>query len=220
MRETKAVLFDLDGTLVDSLEDLGESMNAVLKQNGFPIHPIEAYQKFIGDGVKKLVERALPHSKNLPDSLEFYVSAMREKYATHWNVNTVLYPGISELLDALTQMNIPLSVLSNKDDSFTQTIVKTLFKKWTFAHIQGALPNIPIKPDPTGANSISKKLNISPSRFFYLGDMKVDIETAVRAKMIPVGVTWGWGQKNDLLKAGARCLLNKPTELMGFLNSE
>jgi len=213
----RAVVFDLDGTLLDTLEDLADSMNAVLEQQGYPIHPSSAYRYFVGDGVEMLIRRCLPEGEWSDAQISHYVDAMEEEYDRRWDAKTRPYPGIPELLDRLQERNFPKAIFSNKPDGFTQLTVKKLLAAWDFHPVRGALPNVPRKPDPAGALAVAAQLDIPPAECLYLGDTNTDMKTALAAGMHPVGATWGFRPADELQASGARHLLNYPTELLDLL---
>jgi phosphoglycolate phosphatase len=213
----KAVLFDLDGTLLDTLEDIACSMNAVLINAGLPAHPVEAYRGFIGEGIANLVRRALPERCADERTVQQHVSAMIEEYGRRWAEHTRPYPEIPELLHALTVRKFKMAVLSNKMDSFTRDMVKNLLADWQFEEVLGAQPSIPRKPDPAGALLISRQCGVRPEEFLYLGDSNTDMQTAVNAGMYPVGALWGFQSADQLLAAGAQKLIAKPLELLTLL---
>jgi len=213
----KAVLFDLDGTLLDTLEDIARSMNAVLTNAGFPAHPIEAYRGFVGEGIANLVRRALPEGCGDECTVQQHVSAMIEEYGRRWAEHTRPYPEIPELLHALTVRKFKMAVLSNKMDSFTSDMVNNLLADWQFEEVLGAQPSIPRKPDPAGALLISRQCGVRPEEFLYLGDSNTDMQTAVNAGMYPVGALWGFQTADQLLASGAQKLIAKPLELLTLL---
>ena len=213
----KAVLFDLDGTLLDTLEDIARSMNAVLINAGLPAHPVEEYRGFIGEGIANLVRRALPDGCADERTVQQHVSAMIDEYGRRWAEHTRPYPEIPELLHALTVRKFKMAVLSNKMDSFTRDMVKNLLADWQFEEVLGAQPSIPRKPDPTGALLISRQCGVLPEEFLYLGDSNTDMQTAVNAGMYPVGALWGFQSADQLLAAGAQKLIAKPLELLTLL---
>ena len=213
----KAVLFDLDGTLLDTLEDIARSMNAVLTNAGFPAHPVEAYRGFVGEGIANLVRRALPERCADERTVQKHVSAMIDEYGRRWAEHTRPYPEIPELLHALTARKFKMAVLSNKMDSFTRDMVKNLLADWQFEEVLGAQPSIPRKPDPAGALLISRQCGVLPEEFLYLGDSNTDMQTAVNAGMYPVGALWGFQSADQLLAAGAQKLIAKPLELLTLL---
>ena len=213
----KAVLFDLDGTLLDTLEDIARSMNAVLVNAGLPVHPVEAYREFVGEGIANLVRRALPEKCADERTVQQHVSAMLDEYGRRWANNTKPYPEIPELLQALTMRKIKMAVLSNKMDNFTREMVKNLLGNWRFEEVLGAQPSIPRKPEPTGALLISRQCGVRPEEVLYLGDSNTDMQTAVNAGMYPVGALWGFQSADQLLAAGAQKLIAKPLELLTLL---
>jgi phosphoglycolate phosphatase len=211
----KAVLFDLDGTLLDTLQDLADSMNAVLERFGFPSHPLQDYKYFVGEGMASLVRRAVPEShRNREVTVAACLASMKEIYGGRWMDQTRPYPGIPQLLDQLSARKITLSVLSNKPNDFTQMMVKNLLPFWHFAHVFGERPDIPRKPDPFAALEICELSRISPEAFVYLGDTATDMITAKSAGMYAVGATWGFRPAEELTKSGASTLITKPTDLL------
>ena len=218
MTQHSCVIFDLDGTLLDSLVDLADSMNRVLTQQGLPSHPVQAYRYFVGDGIVKLVQRALPAVALQQDIIEVCVRKMREEYASHWADTTRPYPGIAELLDALTALQIEMAILSNKPDKLTQEVVRTLLPKWRFSVVAGARETIPRKPDPAGALRIADLLHRNPADFLYLGDTNTDMQTAGRAGMFAIGALWGFRTAEELKENGAQALLSEPLELCQLLD--
>jgi len=212
-----AIIFDLDGTLLDTLEDLADSMNAALKTGGYSVHPIDAYRYFVGDGIENLVRRALPESSRDATTVARGKEAMDAEYGQRWNAKTKPYPGIPELLDELTRCKMPMAILSNKPESFTLLTVDELLAHWTFAPIRGARPNTPRKPDPTGALAIAEELGLSPAECLYLGDTDTDMKTATAAGMYALGATWGFRPGEELQRSGAQVLIDKPTDLLDLL---
>jgi phosphoglycolate phosphatase len=214
----KAVIFDLDGTLLDTLEDLGNAVNRVLTANGFPTHKIDAYRYFIGDGEAMLITRALPEEKRSDKIISTCLEEYRYDYDRNWNVNTKPYDGVAGMLDALVVHGFKLAILSNKPHEFTKLCVTGLLSKWTFDAVFGQREPIPRKPDPTGALKIAGELKIPPSDFLYLGDTAVDMKTAIAANMFPVGVLWGFRPAEELQKSGAQVLLKKPSDILNILD--
>ncbi len=213
----KAILFDLDGTLLDTIEDLTDSMNQVLNRFGFSGHDQEAYKYIVGDGVETLIRRALPPDRVDEGLVAQCVAAMREEYGQRWDKKTRPYPGIPELLDALSRRRFPMAVLSNKVQDFTEICVSKLLSKWSFQIILGARPTVPKKPDPAAALEIAEALDIKPVQFLYLGDTGTDMKTAVGAGMFPLGALWGFRTAEELIAHGAKALLEKPLDLLSYL---
>lgn len=214
----KAVLFDLDGTLLDTLEDLGNAANRVLTRNGFPIHTLDTYRYLVGDGVAMLMNRAIPEDKRNDDTIRVCVHAFQEEYGRTWNMKTKPYDGVAEMLDALVVHGLKIAILSNKPDEFTKRCVTEFLPDWTFDMILGQRDSFPRKPDPAGAKEIAKCMNVPPSHFIYLGDTAVDMKTAVAAGMFPVGALWGFRTGGELLENGAKVLIKRPKELLNLLD--
>ncbi len=217
MPRYKAVLFDLDGTLLNSLDDLANSMNTVLSNMGFATHKTEAYKYFVGNGVEKLALRALPENSRDEDTVLRCVSAMKDEYGRHWADRTRPYPGIPELLTALTEQGVKKAILSNKPHDFTCLLVGRLLSSWNFDSILGAHKDIPKKPAPAGAIQIAEKLAIPVDDFLYVGDSGVDMQTAKLAGMYPVGALWGFRSAPELIENGAAALIKKPVDLLAYL---
>ena len=215
----KAILFDLDGTLLDTLEDLGTAANRVLEKNGFPVHTLDAYRHFVGDGVVVLMRRVLPEDKRNDDTIRVCVQAFREEYGRNWNVKTRPYDGVPEMLDGLLARGMKMTVLSNKPDELTKQCVTVFLPKWNFNIVMGQSNSFPLKPDPAGAKGIAQCLNIPPSHFIYLGDTAIDMKTAVAAGMFPVGALWGFRTGKELLENGAQVLIKRPLEILNLLSS-
>ena len=214
----KAVLFDLDGTLLDTLEDLGDSMNAVLSSRGFPVHPIPSYSGFVGDGVENLVRRALPAAARANETVVAeLVPLMRREYAARWKQKTRPYPGILEMLKSLASRGLKLAVLSNKPHPATVEVVEHFFPPSTFDVVLGARPGVPIKPDPGAAREVSRQLSLSTAEFLYLGDTNTDMKTARDAGMFAVGALWGFRTREELEQSGAQALIGEPGELLSLI---
>ena len=214
----KAILFDLDGTLLDTLEDLGNAANRVLEKYDFPTHTMADYRLFVGEGVVTLMSRALPENKRDDDTVGVCVQTFREEYGKGWNVKTRPYDGVPEMLDALTAGGLKMAVLSNKPDEFTKLCVTKYLPKWAFDMVLGQRNSLPLKPDPAGALEIVKCLDVPPSHFIYLGDTAIDMKTAVAAGMFPVGALWGFRTEKELLENGAQALIKRPQEILNLLN--
>ena len=213
----RAVLFDLDGTLLDTLEDLADSMNAALQQLGFPPHPLAPYKYFVGDGVTNLVMRALPEAHREEATVAQAVGLMRSHYAEHWADKTRPYPGVPELLDALGARGVRMAVLSNKPDDSTKLCVAKLLPSWRFDAVIGASKAVPPKPDPTGVREVVARLGVPVEEFLYLGDTNTDMQTANAAGMFAVGALWGFRPAEELREAGARALIERPADLLKLL---
>jgi phosphoglycolate phosphatase len=216
-KPSRAVLFDLDGTLLDTLDDLADAMNQVLIDLGAPTHDREAYRHFIGDGVEWLVRRALPTAQTSDEQVQRSVAEMRRHYDARWDRKTRPYPGIPELLDALAARRLPLAILSNKPHDFVVKLADRLLGRWSFARVLGARPGVPKKPDPIATRAVAAELGIPPDAWLYLGDTGTDMQTARAAGMVAVGVLWGFRDADELRADGAQRLIARPLELLDLL---
>ncbi|NUQ01042.1 MAG: HAD family hydrolase, partial [Armatimonadetes bacterium] len=195
----RAVLFDLDGTLLNTLADLADSMNTALRGLGHPPHPTDSYRYHVGDGMTNLALRVLPPDQRDAAEVARCVAAMRAEYALRWAAKTRPYDGVLELLDALAERGVARAVLSNKPDEFTQQVVAKLLGRERFDVVMGAQPGWPLKPDPAGALEVARRLGQPPGAVLYLGDTNTDMATAVAAGMHPVGARWGFRPAAELL---------------------
>lgn len=215
-----AILFDLDGTLLDSLEDLADATNTALETAGYPTHPLTAYRYFLGSGLKQLVCRALPkgEAERMGQvKLEALQRATGDNYGRNWAVHTRPYPGIPELITTLREREIPLGVVTNKPHDWTLRMLASFFPDNPFKHIQGAHPGLPCKPDPTGALESARILGVQPIHIAFVGDSNVDMDTAKNAGMLAVGVNWGFRGAEELRTSGADHILYDPSELIDLL---
>jgi phosphoglycolate phosphatase len=215
----RAVLFDLDGTLLNTLDDLADSTNLALGQLGLPEHPAESYKLFVGDGIENLVRRAVPEDQCDSATLAECVRLTREHYTARWAEKTRPYDGIPDLLNVLTARGIRMAVFSNKPDEFTQPCAERLLAGWRFEVVLGAGPTLPKKPDPAGARLIARRLQVEPAEVVYLGDTGTDMQTAVAAGMFPVGALWGFRAAEELVAHGARILIAAPLDLLRVLDA-
>ncbi len=213
----RAVLFDLDGTLLDTLNDIAGAMNLVLARRGLKQHPLPAYRNFVGDGAEMLVRRTLQHENPSDAMVRQCIADFKAAYTETWNICTKPYPGITGLLDLLAEKEIPAAVLSNKPHEFTVRCVETFLPRWHFCAVLGEHPGRPCKPDPAGALEAARLLHTAPQEICYLGDTNTDMQTAISAGMLPVGVRWGFRPASELLAAGARHLIEAPAELLALL---
>ena len=213
-----AVLFDLDGTLLDSLEGIALAMNAVLAEQGWPTHSTSAYAIMVGNGIEEMVERASNPHQSDGETFNKLVVDYRRHYSQCWPQHSPPYAGIGELLAFLVKKNIALAVLSNKRDDFCKSMVAHFFPKIKLAEVRGVLPGIVQKPDPSAALAIAQKLAIAPESFLFLGDTDVDMQTACSAGMFAGGVAWGFRSVAELKTAGARKIFVHPGEVIAFLS--
>ncbi len=210
----KGVIFDLDGTLVNSIDDIADSMNSVLRAHGYPTHTIDEYKGFVGHGMTNLVIGALPEDARTEARITPCRDAMLAEYGANCLSKTRPYDGIIDLIAALTRLNIERAVFSNKVDHLTKKIMAELFSGCNFAVISGSGPELPEKPDPKGVLAISGHLNIAPGNLVYVGDSDVDMQTACNAGMHPAGALWGFRTKEELISNGAEYLLDHPMDLV------
>ena len=214
----QAVLFDLDGTLLDTLADLAEASNRVLAGRGLKPYPVEDYRYFVGNGVRHLLECILPRPlREKEEEIEAAIAAFQQEYAKNWQEHTKAYQGIAELLDYLSANGYRLAVLSNKPQHFTELCVHTLLADWHFDSVLGQREGIPRKPHPAGALETARVRDLPPSAILYAGDTGVDMRTAQQAGMDAVGVLWGFRDAEELRATGAELLAQTPQELIRFL---
>ena len=215
--KVRAAIFDLDGTLLDTIEDLTDSMNAALSALGFPGRTIDENKSLVGDGLSTFIKRALPETqRDNPESAKRLLETMRAEYRLRCAVKTRPYPGIPEMLDELAAQKIPLAVLSNKPQASTLTIIGHYFPNTDFRAVFGARENVPIKPDPTGALEIAALIGLPPGEILYLGDTNTDMQTATAAGMFGVGAVWGFRTAAELLASGAKALADRPADVLKF----
>ena len=212
----KGIIFDLDGTLVDSLEDLADSMNGILQRYGFPVHDLQTFKGFIGRGMRNLVARSLPGGIEDEELITECHNLMVEEYGNNCTNKTRPYDGIADMLDGLAARRIRLAIFSNKTDILTKKVATALLSKWKFEAMIGSGAGLPEKPDPSGALMISRQMGISPENLIYSGDSGIDMQTANNAGMCAVGVLWGFRTKEELLLNGAKYLLEHPMDMLRF----
>ena len=208
----KLVIFDLDGTLVNSLEDLGNACNSALERFGYPTHPMDSFRYFVGDGVPMLIRRALPESERSEENIARVKAVFDEIYGRNYNVCTRPYDGITALLDKLKAEGILIAVASNKPDNFTQTIVRSMFGD-TFSYVSGKKEGFEKKPDPQIALHIMEKLGVSPKDVLFAGDSSVDMQTAHNAGCDCIGCVWGFRTLQELTDNKATYIANSPIDI-------
>lgn len=213
--KTEAVIFDLDGTLTNTLTDIGNAMNRALRLHGLPEFSIDAYRYLVGNGAKKLAERAVRDRQELAAAVQQTYQAY---YETHAMIQTRPYDGIPELLQALRSRGLKVCVLSNKPDADTRHVVAHYFPEIDFALVRGQVEGVPVKPDPTGALAVAAQLGVPPEACLYLGDTSVDMECAVRAGMHPLGVLWGFREEDELRRSGAEAVIAHPMQALECIN--
>ena len=217
MIAVKAALFDLDGTLADSLYDLADSANYVLKTCGYPEQDIEDYKYYVGDGLTKLIERVLPPEKITGDEIERIRSLWTEYYGAHCLDKTTPYEGMAETLVKLNERGIKLGVVTNKSEELAVKIVNHLYGP-VFDYIGGIKDGVPLKPDPFLANEALSRFNASGAECIFIGDTSVDMATAANAGCVPAGALWGFRTEDELRRSGAAYLLKEPTDLLKIID--
>ena len=211
----KTVIFDLDGTLLDSIEDIASSMNKVLESLQLPTHKIEDYKHFVGGGVDILVDNALSNqSKEIKYEV---IKRFKIEYDGKLHSKTIPYDGIYDLLDELKKLDINLAVLSNKPHEFTVSYVNHFFKNYNFKEIHGQKKDVPKKPDPKAALDIVKCLDSSCENTYFIGDTKIDMQTAKSANMTAIGVLWGFRDEKELRDFGADFIVSNPLEILKII---
>ncbi len=214
----KAVFFDLDGTLVNSLEDLATSTNFALKEFGFPIHEVEKYKYFVGDGMQKLIERVLPEDNRTEETHREVFKAFWNHYAEHYVDKTVVYDGIKELLSALRQEGLKLAVVSNKAQEMALEVTNKLLGDAldvVCGKQEGYLP----KPDPKLTLKTMSDIGVKPEECVFIGDSGMDAATAVNIGCVGIGVLWGFRTEDELLDNGAKFIVKKPSQILDIIHS-
>lgn len=212
------VIFDLDGTLINSLEDLADATNHALTAQGFPAHPLEQYRYFVGNGADKLIERALG-KHNTPENFAAVKAGFRAYYDVHCFDKTHAYPGIPELLSWLAGQGIQTAVLSNKPHEFVVQIVKRLFSEHVFSVVLGNRAEFPTKPDPAQANYAISQMRVDRADCLFVGDSGVDMLTAGNLGVAGAGVTWGFREEQELLENGADYIAHTAEELKKIIQT-
>lgn len=212
----KAFIFDLDGTLLNSLIDISESVNLILSQYNLPQHSIDAYKYFVGNGIKVLAEKSLPEDFDMNHFPDF-LSKVEKEYMSRQTLKTHPYNGIMEMLKELNNRNIPISILSNKPHEFTEIVVDHFFLEVEFKYIFGAREDVPRKPNPASVYEIINLIGLPKSEFAFVGDTATDIQTGLNAGLDSIGVSWGFRTINELEETGATSIINNPTELLDFV---
>ena len=213
----KLVIFDLDGTLLDTIADLAESANYALKQLDYPTHPVDAIRTFVGNGINKLLERALPAHEQTEEN----IMRMRSHFVPYYDIHnadlSTPYPGIVSLLEDLQAKGILIAVASNKYQKATVKLVKQYFPNIDFVEILGQREGINVKPDPSIVFDILQKANLSKENVLYVGDSGVDMQTAINAEVDAVGVTWGFRPRAELEIFRPMGLIDKAEDLLEFI---
>jgi phosphoglycolate phosphatase len=215
-KKIEAVIFDMDGTLLDTLKDIANSMNMALKRTGRPERDLEYMRFSVGYGVEELARRAMPEGSSEED-VKKCVEIMRKIYREHYKDTSRPYDGIPELLDELAKLKVPIAILSNKPEDFTIKMTEELLARWKFDAVRGVREDCPKKPDPAAAIEIAEEWGISQEKIAFVGDSAVDMQTANNAGMFAVGVLWGFRPRKEIEEAGAMAMISHPMELIKIL---
>lgn len=215
----KTVIFDLDGTLLNTIDDLTDAGNWVCRKNGWPEHTVEEFKYMVGHGIPNLVERFSPEEQRSPLLLMTTLAQFSEYYGAHSLDHTVPYPGISELLQALRDKGLRLAVFSNKADGYTRELIARFFPG-IFDVVAGKRPGFPAKPDSAGTKDVLRQLGGEPSTTAYVGDSDVDMDTAHNARLVACGVTWGFRKREELEGKDPAALADTPEELLKLLTEK
>ncbi|QMU56012.1 MAG: HAD-IA family hydrolase [Candidatus Mycalebacterium zealandia] len=212
----EVVIFDLDGTLIDSVADIAHAANMSLSANGFAERGLDEYRFFIGEGAAAMMKKALPDGASA-EQVNKCVESFMIFYRRAFDIHTKLYDGIAEALSVLCSKSVKVAVLSNKPQEMTSKIAQTLLSRWEFSEVVGHGEGTPRKPDPAGALGVCGRIGVEVEKAALVGDSAIDMETAVSAGMLPVGVLWGFRGRDELESAGARHLIESPAELEAIL---
>ena len=215
----KAVLFDLDGTLVNSIDDLADSVNHALTEYGFSTHETEKFKYFIGDGMAKLIERVLPEDKKDADLQKSVLDTFMNRYRSHFADKTVAYEGIAELIKALSEQNLKLAVISNKAQDMAVEVTLKVLSDLKFDIICGKREGYPTKPDPTLTLEIIDELGVKPENCVFVGDSGMDMAVAKNAHTLSIGVLWGFRTESELLENGADYIVNHPSKIKEIIDN-
>jgi phosphoglycolate phosphatase len=214
----QSVIFDLDGTLLDTLADIADAANRALIAQGFPPHERHAYRWFIGDGSAVLMTRALPETQRSAETVRACLKSFIDDYNQNWHRATKPYDGLRELLGKLRDRNIKLAVVTNKPHRFAISMMAHYFGACPFDPILGQQEGVPKKPDPRQARAAAEKMGVKPGSCIFIGDSAVDMKTACNAHMRPVGAGWGFRPSEELLNAGASIVIHHPMELLDLID--
>lgn len=216
MNRFKAVIFDLDGTLIDSKEDLGMATNRVLCARGYAAWPVEQYGIFMGHGLRALTEQALPEASRTDEEIDRCHALILEDYGRNCMVKTRLYAGIDKVLDYLSQTGVRMAVLTNKPHAIACKIVEGLLGAWHFDFVQGGQEGLPLKPEPDGVHRFCQQVQVEPRETLFVGDSDVDVMTASNAGLCCLGVSWGFRGRRELEEAGAWRVIDRAEEMIGL----
>jgi len=220
MNMIRGLIFDMDGTLLDTIEDIAMALNRALLDMELTGHSLEECKVLVGSGIENLAKAALPPERHNEASIEELVRKFRAHYAQNWYDNTQPYDGIDALLNTLLRRGLRLAILSNKSHGFTSLMADHWFKRddrQIFDPVWGERSGVPIKPDPGSSLAIAELWDLEPSQIAFIGDSEADMQTAVSAGMLPIGVDWGFRSVPQLLASGAKHILQSPEDLLEHL---
>ena len=225
--QIKAIIFDLDGTLIDSLADIAAAMNTSLAEMGYPAHEVEDYKGFVGSGLNELAKRVLPEKNQTPKKIAELAAIFWDHYDVDWYLHTNIYPGVLYLIQLAIARKLKLAILSNKAHYFTKKMIRHFFRgamirhtKNPFGIYSGEEPGKPGKPDPTMALELAARMKVKPEFVAIVGDSVIDMQTAKNAGMIAIGAAWGYQTKKELQDAGADLVFDHPTQMTAFLDAQ
>ncbi|MDD7065536.1 MAG: HAD family hydrolase [Sodaliphilus pleomorphus] len=215
----KLVIFDLDGTLLNTIEDLGNAANYALHKNGYATHSMASYPFFVGNGVRRLIERVLPEDRRDIETVERLLKDFKEYYNEHLTDCTKPYPGIEDMLLGLRAKGVKVAVASNKYQAAAERIVAHYYGNVDFAAVEGQKEGVKTKPDPSIVFGILAKTKVAKADVLYVGDSGVDMETARRACVDSVGVTWGFRPEKELIEYHAGTIVNSPDQILNLVET-
>ena len=216
----KTVIFDLDGTLLNTIDDLADAGNWVCRQHGWPTFSVEQFKHMVGNGIPKLVERFSPEAARTPEQLAATLAEFTARYDAHKEDKTAPYPGMAQLLDALRADGIQCAVFSNKADALCGKIIAHYFGEGRFAAVRGSLPGVPTKPDPAGLYALMETIGADRTSTLFVGDSDVDILTGHNASLPAMGALWGFRGRAELTAAGADALAAVPEDIRTYIQEQ
>lgn len=220
MAAFKGVIFDLDGTLLNTIWDLSDSVNAMLEQFGFPTHSYEVYKQKIGHGFRNLVEVSLPPEKADEAMIDRGLKCFLAEYDRRYHNKTAPYDGVRTLLEDLSRSGVLLAVNSNKRNDYTRTLIDGFFGDLSLTAVFGERPGVPKKPDPATALEIAEMMNAAPAEVAYVGDSNTDIQTGKNAGMTTIGVSWGFRGRAELEQSGSDFVVDRPEQIFEILTGK
>ncbi|MEA1973404.1 MAG: HAD family hydrolase [Candidatus Cloacimonadota bacterium] len=214
----KAIIFDLDGTLLNTLEDIADCTNLVMTKNNFPISDLKKYNYFVGNGIEDMVRSALPKSERKKERIvKKCTSQFADIYEDGWHNKTTIYDGISDLIDYINSQELKLAILSNKPDNFTKKTIDYFFDGIEFDAVWGKKEKYLLKPNPESALAMIRELEVKSEEVLYVGDTKIDMKTANNCGFCSVGVLWGFRTENELQENGADYIVNSPSDIIEII---